>query len=448
MQKFYAISWNDNIKETFTKIRSVSSELSTKGRKLSDGELVSKVLAILPRKYESILNSIEAIRLTTGSNLTFVQLEKLIRGSLTATNAGDEEEKKETTSKNVLGMAKRKNRILRCYNCHQEGHIRKNCPLLKNSKDSKKPKVTLMNLKSIGSAGRLNGLPKPLNDDNYEYCEIFADGGASQHTFNDKKYFTDIRQCDDQEIVSPGGNVAPSAIGSVELEIHDGKQWFILKLTNVLLVEKSPMNMISLGQLSKHNGIHFGGDYNCTIIYKDGEPLMYADRSDKYMNVYEVRARMPKKRAVMMAAVESLAVWHERYNHVNAQLIKSMAKDSLVGGLPTKFNQDIGFCKSCFGYEGESIYRCYHRESRQIELSSTVKWDEQPCSQSVNIISVENSSDVTNSEVADSNPGGDCDNGTSIIEESVDQTGEIDEDTVIPVSRGHESCGYKFICWI
>ncbi|KAH9501587.1 hypothetical protein DERF_012423 [Dermatophagoides farinae] len=485
MLKFYSITWSDCAKDTFRKIRSVASELLTKGKELTDGEKCSKVLSILPPKFESIKNSIEAIRLSSGTRMTFNQLEQFVTGSMTA-EAGEKKEieiKRESETKNMLAMARRKKNF-RCYECHKEGHIRKNCPLLKDSNESNdsKPKVTLMALSKAGIADRPKVMPKPSYDDDYQSCEIFADGGASVHTFNDRKYFTDIEPYNGGEIASPGGISQASGIGSVEVELHDGENWTTVELTNSLLIETSPMNMISLGQLSKHRNIHFGGDFNCTVIYRDGKPLIYADRSQKYTNVYEVRARIPKKRVTMMAIGESLAVRHEKHNHVDARTILSMANKSLVGGLPTKLNNDMGFCRSCcngklieschpsvlskkhdkageyihmdiggsvgemlikydnkfddhskpvvlVGYDGESIYRRYDRKAGQMELSSTVKWEETPSSKIVSPIlmieptnpSVPGTSEK--SDKPDDNPISDIDDDA----DDINQTGEIND---------------------
>ncbi|XP_075586555.1 uncharacterized protein LOC142597477 [Dermatophagoides farinae] len=432
MLKFYSITWSDCAKDTFRKIRSVASELLTKGKELTDGEKCSKVLSILPPRFESIKNSIEAIRLSSGTRMTFNQLEQFVTGSMTA-EAGVKKEieiKRESETKNMLAMARRKKNF-RCYECHKEGHIRKNCPLLKDSNESNdsKPKVTLMALSKAGIADRPKVMPKPSYDDDYQSCEIFADGGASVHTFNDRKYFTDIEPYNGGEIASPGGISQASGIGSVEVELHDGENWTTVELTNSLLIETSPMNMISLGQLSKHRNIHFGGDFNCTVIYRDGKPLIYADRSQKYTNVYEVRARIPKKRVTMMAIGESLAVRHEKHNHVDARTILSMANKSLVGGLPTKLNNDMGFCRSCFGYDGESIYRRYDRKAGQMELSSTVKWEETPSSKIVSPIlmieptnpSVPGTSEK--SDKPDDNPITDIDDDA----DDINQTGEIND---------------------
>ena len=189
--------------------------------------------------------------------------------------------------------------------------------------------------------------PKPSKHEDYDHPVVYADGGASQHTFNDANFFVDHVTHQDSEIDTPGGSVRSSAIGTVELEVHNGDEWNAVVLKNSLLVESSPMNMISLGQLACTREIHFSGDYNKTVVYYDNKPIMYADRSLNSANVYEIRARIQKRRVSMMTIGKSLSVWHERFNHVNSNLIVSMANKNLVDGLPEKFNHDVGFCTSC-----------------------------------------------------------------------------------------------------
>ncbi|KAH7636849.1 hypothetical protein HUG17_7055 [Dermatophagoides farinae] len=381
-QKFYEIVWTGDVRETFSQIRKVAAELSGRDAPESEESIVSKALSILPVEYEAVKFSVETARLTSDQELTLEQLETILQGKIES-----------SVTKNILGLAKKDKRIIRCYGCNKIGHIRRNCP----EKDKK-------NKKDVKSG------------------------------FKTK----------DSEIDTPGGSVRSSAIGTVELEVHNGDEWNAVVLKNSLLVESSPMNMISLGQLACTREIHFSGDYNKTVVYYDNKPIMYADRSLNSANVYEIRARIQKRRVSMMTIGKSLSVWHERFNHVNSNLIVSMANKNLVDGLPEKFNHDVGFCTSCcrgkltesremlvkksgkfdsrsktvvlMGYEGESIYRCYDRHSKHIELSSSVSWNE-----IVNSHSMSHSDLISSEEDIDHRIPSDGESTSDT------QTGELDE---------------------
>ena len=150
-----------------------------------------------------------------------------------------------------------------------------------------------------------------------EYCEVFADGGASGHIFNDRKYFVDLHSCKVNDIITRSGLVKASRIGTVELEIHNGFEWKTVSLSNSWFVESSPMNLISLGQLTKRGDIHFKGDYDCTVVYQSGKPVIYADRSSSHENMYLVRARMPKAKVSMLSISKNLVErQEERQNRV------------------------------------------------------------------------------------------------------------------------------------
>ena len=107
-QKFYEIVWTGDVRETFSQIRKVAAELSGRDAPESEESIVSKALSILPVEYEAVKFSVETARLTSDQELTLEQLETILQGKIES-----------SVTKNILGLAKKDKRIIRCYGCNK-----------------------------------------------------------------------------------------------------------------------------------------------------------------------------------------------------------------------------------------------------------------------------------------------------------------------------------------
>ncbi|KAH9510529.1 hypothetical protein DERF_009051 [Dermatophagoides farinae] len=79
LQKFYEISWSDDIEATFSEVRRINGELKARGVLKTSSELCSKILSILPTSFNEVKCSVKATKMITGKEITLEQLESLVR---------------------------------------------------------------------------------------------------------------------------------------------------------------------------------------------------------------------------------------------------------------------------------------------------------------------------------------------------------------------------------
>ena len=125
LQKFYEISWSDDIEATFSEVRRINGELKARGVLKTSSELCSKILSILPTSFNEVKCSVKATKMITGKEITLEQLESLVRSVHKMQKSNDSD-----SMQNVLALAKKKKEKVnvRCFGCQKIGHYRYNCP--------------------------------------------------------------------------------------------------------------------------------------------------------------------------------------------------------------------------------------------------------------------------------------------------------------------------------
>lgn len=104
---------------------------------------------------------------------------------------------------------------------------------------------------------------------------VIADTGASSHTFNDIKWFTELKPLDDIYEMSSanGGTLSATYTGSVTLRLCTSSGVVnTLNLFNVKYCPMAPLNMLSLGQL-RHDGLVINGMTDQLIIKATNQEL-------------------------------------------------------------------------------------------------------------------------------------------------------------------------------
>ena len=165
-------------------------------------------------------------------------------------------EKKEKARSKSRGGRK----TIRCFVCHEEGHIKKDCP--KRKKDVK--------IQEGGEAAIVE------NDDGYETTDVLVastshsdkwimDSGCSYHMTSNGGWFEDYKETNGGQVLL--GNNSPCkviGIGSVRIKTHDGLERV---LPDVRHVPELKRNLISLGMLDQH-GFSWKGEKGVLKVSK------------------------------------------------------------------------------------------------------------------------------------------------------------------------------------
>ncbi|KJZ68167.1 hypothetical protein HIM_12435 [Hirsutella minnesotensis 3608] len=152
---------------------------------------------------------------------------------------------------------------------------------------------------------------------------IIDDSGASNHTFNDLKWFKDIKELP-QELSftsANGGDLVAKAIGTayIRAKRSDGLVTE-MNLGRSVYCPTAPINLLSSGQLRADGAIRDG--FKDCIIHKDSKTEMAM--IDWINNVAVIRSETPTTRQQIqgnMLLAVSYQVMHERLMHASPEIV-------------------------------------------------------------------------------------------------------------------------------
>ncbi|KAH7640566.1 hypothetical protein HUG17_8035 [Dermatophagoides farinae] len=156
--------------------------------------------------------------------------------------------------------------------------------------DEKKLKDRKVSLIAAVSTIESADLPTPPTP------KFYAGYGTSNHMVNDQNLLINQRRTE-QSIQSMNGSVRNTIIGDLPCEVFNGKQWIKSVISDVLFIPDQPFNVISIGQLCREKGFNGETDSEGMILYRHDQPMMIADWSDQYVNMFELRLRVEQNTA-------------------------------------------------------------------------------------------------------------------------------------------------------
>jgi hypothetical protein len=163
-------------------------------------------------------------------------------GSRVALSSQEGRHSSQTTHDHQKQQKQRDHKRMRCYNCNKKGHIAVNCrlPLMKN-KDGDNSHA------SHGRALIATALAASARESATNWV---VDTGATHHMTSDPSCLTHIQQSQIKTIVFGGGDTV-SVIGQGDCLVNTfvTSKCHVLKLQNVLLLDKRSFNLLSVAQM-------------------------------------------------------------------------------------------------------------------------------------------------------------------------------------------------------
>ena len=151
---------------------------------------------------------------------------------------------KKTKKKKKQGKAKDKNKTLKCFQCHKEGHFKRDCLERKNKQykeqKSQNSDAAIVEEEGYESTGVL------IASDVDQEGKWVLDSGCSFHMCPFKHHFSEYQEYDGGRVMM-GNNAICRVIGN-KLKLHDNS---ILELKQVKHVPDLKRNLISLGMLDQ-----------------------------------------------------------------------------------------------------------------------------------------------------------------------------------------------------
>ena len=248
-------------------------DLENIGVEYEDEDKALVLLYSLPRSYETLVDILQHGRDTISLEDVVSALkakeqkwksdvgEQTGYGLFVRGRPSKKEKKEKARSKSRGGR-----KTIRCFVCHEEGHIKKDCP--KRKKDVK--------IQEGGEAAIVEC------DDGYETADVLVastshsdkwimDSGCSYHMTSNGGWFEDYKEINGGQVLL--GNNSPCkviGIGSVRIKTNDGFERVLPDVRHVLELKR---NLISLGMLDQH-GFSWKGEKGFLKVSKGSLVMM------------------------------------------------------------------------------------------------------------------------------------------------------------------------------
>ncbi|KRY16106.1 Retrovirus-related Pol polyprotein from transposon TNT 1-94 [Trichinella patagoniensis] len=234
--EFHAYTWKPgmNVASFIAGLNVIVNKMQSLQIELDDEIIIGKVIQCLPSDFDSFRQSwrLSAPKTVTLSDLTSQLLacesDQLCR-SMQAVSIGEALVGKRTTSKELNENSKKRN--IECWNCKKKGHIRSECRSQRKLNSSTlKDRTKSLNRTGFVARSWLDIRQEP-NDG------WLADSGAFKHITRNRHWFSTL------EIIEPQGvrigndkMIYAVGIGTIDVEVFNGKQWIASVLSDVLYV--------------------------------------------------------------------------------------------------------------------------------------------------------------------------------------------------------------------
>nr|DAD19628.1 TPA_asm: hypothetical protein HUJ06_021091 [Nelumbo nucifera] len=323
--------------EYFGRVMSGSNKMRFHGEQMCDVTIVEKILRSLTDKFNYIVCSIEESKDTDTLTIDELQSSLIVHEQKFHKNNGEEQALKVTTDEGVGARGRGRNSyrgrgrgrgrqafnkaIVECYQCHQLGHFKYECPTWDkeaNYAESDKHEEML----SMAYVERHEG----KRDDVW-----FLDLGCSNHMCGDAMMFSELDESFRQQ-VKLGNNSRMTVKGRGNVRLHMNGLNHVI--TEVFYVPELKNNLLSIGQLQEKGLailIHGG---MCKIYHPDRGLIIQTAMSANRMFILLANTQEKKEACFHTSAQDLSDLWHRRYGHLSHKGLNTLQTKNMVRGLP------------------------------------------------------------------------------------------------------------------
>ncbi|KRZ20715.1 Retrovirus-related Pol polyprotein from transposon TNT 1-94 [Trichinella pseudospiralis] len=323
--EFHAYKWKPGMNVTLfiAGLNAIVSKMQSLQIELDDEIIIGKVIQCLPSDCDSFRQSwrLSAPKTVTLSHLTSqlraCESDQLCR-SMQAVSIGEALVGKRTTSKEPNENSKKKN--IECWNCKKKGHICSECRSQRKLNSS-----TLKN--RTKSLNRTGFVARSWNRQWFSTLEIIELQG--------------VRIGNDKMIYAVG-------IGTIDVEVFNGKQWIASVLNDVLYVpEFGSSCLFSLEAAAAREYKIIMDNFNiCLIMNNRTELVGYKDGDLCTLLIRRLSDNTSMSAMLTERETHSFELWHQQLGHISVEKIKTMMQRKLVDGLRATAEEKI-FCEGC-----------------------------------------------------------------------------------------------------
>ncbi|KAH9650990.1 hypothetical protein KPL70_026576 [Citrus sinensis] len=312
--------------------------------KIDDEDKAMILLCSLPSSYENLVDTLMYGRQTlamgdvkeTLSSKAAIKKETRDGEGLTARGRTEKRE----ISKNKKKRSKSRQKNLKCFHCHKEGHFKKDCPEFKNKKNNANEKnIDAAVASEFEESDGYDSAGVLIATDAQTKGNWVLDSGCSFHMCPNKILFTNYETCDGGIVVM--GNDSSCRVvgrGSIRLRVFDG---MIRKLRDVRHVPDLKRNLISLGMLDK-TGCLVKLESGTLKVLKWSMVVMKGNMSN---GLYVLQgSAVTGDVAVSNQKLNKTMLWHMRLGHMSEMGLIELSKQGVLG---VDKIEPLKFCEDC-----------------------------------------------------------------------------------------------------
>ncbi|KAH9751241.1 Integrase catalytic domain-containing protein [Citrus sinensis] len=334
-----------SLDEHIDEFNKVCDELETIDEGLSDESKALLLISSLPKLYEHFVDaslyerqtlSLEEVKSALGTKKLKDKQDKPESELSEGLVARSIFEKRENKGKKQ-GRSKSKQKHLKCFHYHKEGHFKKDFHERKSKQ--KEPKDKSRNAAIATKETSFETIEVLIATKEKPQGQWVLDSGCTFHMSANRSYFTTYQSYDGGMILMGNNSVCKVVgIGTVSLKMYNG---MVRELTQVRHVPELKSNMISIGMLDQI-GCVIKAEKRILKVVKGSIIIM---KGTKLNGLYVLNGQTTVGEASVIENSEDKArLWHLRLGHMSERGLKELQKKGVFGS--DKLNS-LGFCKDC-----------------------------------------------------------------------------------------------------